>query len=60
MRELSPGAIFAGHRIEAVAGRGGMGWVYRARHLSLDRVVALKVIAPDLVEDEAIRDRFLR
>ena len=48
MPELAPGAVFAGHRIEAVAGRGGMGVVYRATHLALDHVVALKVISPEL------------
>ena len=60
MGECRPGAVFAGHRIEAVAGRGGMGVVYRARQLALDRIVALKVIAPALMADEAIRRRFVR
>jgi streptogramin lyase len=60
MGDMPLGEVFAGHRIEAVAGRGGMGVVYRARQLSLDRVVALKVIAPALMADEAIRRRFLR
>ena len=60
MGDMAPGSVFAGHRIEAVAGRGGMGVVYRARQLSLDRIVALKVIAPALMADEAIRRRFLR
>ena len=60
MGDMPPGGVFAGHRIEAVAGRGGMGVVYRARQLSLDRVVALKVIAPTLIADDVIRRRFLR
>jgi predicted Ser/Thr protein kinase len=50
----------AGYRIEAVAGRGGMGVVYRARQPALDRVVALKLIAPELSGDEAFRTRFSR
>jgi DNA-binding beta-propeller fold protein YncE len=60
MAELAPGTVFAGHRIEALAGRGGMGVVYRATHLALDRSVALKVIAPTLTEDGPTRQRFLR
>ncbi|MEA2430614.1 MAG: hypothetical protein QOI19_1087, partial [Thermoleophilaceae bacterium] len=51
------GASVAGYRIEAVAGRGGMGVVYRARQLALDRVVALKLIAPELSGDESFRTR---
>jgi YVTN family beta-propeller protein len=58
MPDLTPGAVFAGHRIEGIAGRGGMGVVYRATHLALDHVVALKVIAPDLAGDERFRRRF--
>ena len=54
------GASVAGYRIEAVAGRGGMGVVYRARQVALDRAVALKLIAPELARDEAFRARFAR
>ena len=54
------GASVAGYRIEAVAGRGGMGVVYRARQLALDRPVALKLIAPELARDEPFRARFAR
>jgi Protein kinase domain len=57
---LDPGAQFAGHRIEALIGRGGMGEVYRAVHLGLERTVALKVVAPNLAEEEGIRERFRR
>jgi streptogramin lyase/predicted Ser/Thr protein kinase len=60
MADLAPGSSFAGHRIEEVAGRGGMGVVYRATQLALDRTVALKVIAPGLIEDDAMRKRFVR
>ena len=58
MADLNPGATFAGHRIEGIAGRGGMGTVYRATHLALDHVVALKVISPRLAADDAFRERF--
>ncbi|WP_157591891.1 protein kinase domain-containing protein [Solirubrobacter soli] len=57
---LAPGAVVAGYRIESVLGRGGMGVVYRASDLDLGRVIALKVIAPELLEEESIRERFLK
>jgi hypothetical protein len=60
MPVLEHGAVIAGHRIEAFVGRGGMGVVYRARQLGLDRLVALKVIAPELLHDAGIRARFLQ
>ena len=58
--ELPVGSTFAGHRIDAVAGRGGMGVVYRATDLTLDRPVALKVLAPALARDPVFRARFER
>ncbi len=57
---LGPGSTFAGCRLEALAGRGGMGVVFRATQLALQRPVALKVIAPDLAADVDFRERFQR
>ena len=50
----------AGYRIEELIGRGGMGLVYRVRHVDLNRIYALKVLSPDLAEDQQFRDRFKR
>src|SRR5918998_1412454 len=60
MADLQSGDVFAGHRIEGLAGRGGMGVVYRATELTLDRTVAVKLIAPALAGDPDFRARFLR
>jgi ABC-type branched-subunit amino acid transport system substrate-binding protein/DNA-binding beta-propeller fold protein YncE len=57
---FTPGTTFAGYRMDSVVGRGGMGVVYRAWDVSLERPVALKLIAPELAEDERFRARFLR
>src|SRR5215217_6736779 len=58
--EFAVGSTFADHVIRAVAGRGGMGVVYRAMHAPLQREVALKVIAPGASEDTHFRARFRR
>ncbi len=60
MTELAPGAQVAGYRIESVAGRGGMGVVYRATDLNLDRLVALKLISDEFARDDSFRERFKR
>src|SRR4051794_15359764 len=60
MADLALGDVFAGHRIEDVAGRGGMGVVYKALQLALDRTVALKLITPALAGDPDFRARFVR
>ena len=60
MIDLVPGTVFAGYRLEELAGRGGMGVVYRATELALARTVAVKVMAPWLLEDVLARERFIR
>jgi len=59
MPEFTPGDVFVDHRIEGLAGRGGMGVVYRATQLGLERTVALKVITPALAQEEDFRRRFV-
>jgi serine/threonine protein kinase len=58
--DLSIGSTFGDYRLEAVAGRGGMGVVFRATELALGRTVALKVIASDLAQELDFRQRFQR
>jgi serine/threonine protein kinase len=57
---LSPGSRLGPYEILAPIGAGGMGEVYRARDVRVDRAVALKVLTEEFFEDEERRARFER
>jgi serine/threonine-protein kinase len=52
------GADFAGYRLRSVLGRGGMSIVYQAENPRLGNMIALKVLVPDLADDQVFRTRF--
>src|SRR5262245_32257702 len=52
--------VLGQYRLLDELGRGGFGHVYRAIHTLMNRIVAIKVIAPDRVEDCRARDWFRR
>ena len=55
-----PGRCSPATGSKAIAGRGGMGVVYKATQLGLERPVAMKVVAAGLLGDSRVRERFLR
>ncbi|EON34000.1 Serine protein kinase /threonine protein kinase [Gordonia terrae C-6] len=57
---LRAGDRLGPYLIEGLIGRGGMGEVYRATDTRKDRVVALKLLGPQVADDPAFRDRFHR
>jgi serine/threonine protein kinase len=57
---LAPGSNFAGYEVESVVGAGGIGILYRARQVRLDRPVALKLVESDVARDPVIRERLRR
>jgi serine/threonine-protein kinase len=54
-----PGEVIGSYRIEEQFGRGGMSAIYRATHVAMDRVVALKVLAGQFADDQVTRERFM-
>ena len=58
--KLGPGTTVGGFRIKRLLGKGGMGEVYLARQLSMDRDVALKILPTSLTMDEEAVARFLQ
>ncbi|MCP4679503.1 MAG: serine/threonine protein kinase [Deltaproteobacteria bacterium] len=58
-KTLTTGTLLDGkYRITGIVGSGGMGTVYRAIYLDIDRQVALKLLHPEMVEDPVVVERF--
>lgn len=59
-RYIAPGTVINGFQVEREIGRGGMGVVYLAKQLNLDRYVALKVLSDEMASDKAFVEAFFR
>ncbi len=57
---VAPRVAIPGYEMIAKIGQGAMGAVYKARQVSMDRLVAIKVLAPKYAQDRAFVERFLR
>src|SRR5271155_4116990 len=57
---LAPGSTLAHYRISSKLGSGGMGEVYLAQDLNLDRPVALKILPPEVAHDPDRMRRFIQ
>lgn len=60
LKNKSHGLVVGRYAILDRLGSGSMGRVYKAHHLLMDRVVALKIIAPEIVSNERVIARFQR
>ncbi len=60
LRSYEIGSEFAGYRIDALIGRGGMGEVYRAWNPRLETRLALKLLGPEFADNDLFRERFIR
>ncbi|GMV79757.1 MAG: hypothetical protein AMXMBFR7_09410 [Planctomycetota bacterium] len=59
-RAVRGATVIAGFEILEKVGQGGMGAVFRARQIAMDRLVALKILPPKLAKDPSFKERFLR
>src|SRR5260370_24969861 len=57
---LEIGSTVGDYQVVGILGAGGMGQVYKVRNVISDRVEAMKVLLPDLVNQPDLADRFLR
>lgn len=57
---LAPGARIGPYEVQSAIGAGGMGQVYRARDIRLDRIVAIKVLPEHVASDPEARQRLER
>ncbi len=57
---LEVGSTVGDYQVIGILGAGGMGQVYKVRNVISDRVEAMKVLLPDLVQQPELADRFLR
>jgi len=58
---LKPGTVLDGrYRLDRMLGKGGVGWVFRAKHLELDSEVAIKLLQTMFAEHSMMRPRFVR
>jgi len=57
---VAQGDVLGNYRIEKMLGDGGMGQVFKARHLKLDREVAIKLLKPQQAQSDALVERFFR